>query len=564
MAITIKVEPQEFQSAYNEVILVLDSDKKAESKFQYVLDIDVNGSYSSRMKVQSNPQGFGVINISKHLESYVTQDLDLADKEAFKKVLNSWGTYDVAFSEEYVLETAFTSVTDNGGFAQYNYATDHNFISGDFVTVLSSSEVSYLGVQEITSVPSATAIVTTLPYVATATGTTKLSNNTPTIIPDAVTMTGNKFMNNNVLKWVDVPNWDYTDYTVDSTSVSEFLTNLPSVSTTDLQDRQTVHFYQNLDNEAKYLQVSSDNKGTFFFDNLNPIIGAETSFLSVGVGGFDINNAPLSGTVASSTPPVIDGDTKSYTVKLVDSAFNPSSEELTFKVESLNCKYKGYRLLYLNRWGSYSSFNFALADSKTVKTKKKTFKQNYGSYDSAANSYGYESSARGNTVLDTDINEVYKITSDYISQEEGELIEDLIASPEVYHLAGNEFTFDTPQTILLTDINNGFFKIRTGAAHGLNVGDTVQLAGFIDNSYNQEFEVLSITGTTYATLNKTLTTLPLTGGAETIAKQIFASDGVLRAVDIKTSSVKIKQRLTGGLINYSLNFEYSNKNTVQR
>ena len=564
MAITIKVEPQEYQSAYNEVILVLDSDKKAESKFQYILDIDVDGVYSSRIKVQSNPQGFGVINLSKHLESYVSHSLDIADKEAFKKVLNSWATYDVAFSEEYVLETSFTSVTDNGGFAQYNYAAAHNFTDSDFVSVTASTEANYLGVQEITSVPSTTAIVTTTPYVATATGDTKLSNNTPTVIPDAVTMTGSKFIFNGVLKWIDVPNWDYSDYVADSTGEGKLLTNLPSTSTTDLQDRQTVNFYQNLDNEAKYLQVQNDGGSTFFFDNLNPIIGAETSFLSIGVGGFDINNAPLSGTVASSTPPIIDGNTKSYTVKLVDSAFNPSSEVLTFNVEDINCKFEGYRLLYLNRWGSYSSFNFALADSKSVSVNRKTFKQNYGSYDSATVTYGYESSARGKTVLDTDIREVYKITSDYITEAEGNLIEDLISSPDVYHLADNEFTFDTPQTIFTTAINNGFFQIRTGTAHGLNVGDTVKLAGFSDAAFNQEFEVLSITGTTFATLNKPLTVSPFTGGTETVAKQIFLSDGVLRAVNIKTSSVKVKQRKTDGLINYSLSFEYSNNNTVQR
>ena len=58
MAITIEVEPQTFQSAYNEVMVVLNSTNKAEPKFQYVVDINVDGVFSSRLKVQSNPQGF--------------------------------------------------------------------------------------------------------------------------------------------------------------------------------------------------------------------------------------------------------------------------------------------------------------------------------------------------------------------------------------------------------------------------------------------------------------------------------------------------------------------------
>ena len=332
MAITIKVEPQEYQSTYNEVILVLDSTKKAEDKFQYILDISVNGTYSSRIKVQSNPDGYGVINISKHLESYVSYNFDLADKEAFKKIINSYGTYDVAFSEEYVLETAFTSVTDNGGFCQYNYAAAHNFVLDDFVTVISSSEITYLGLQEVTSVPTALSIVTTTPYVANATGATRLSNGTVTIIPDAVTMTGSKFMFNGVLQWLDVPDWDYTDYLIDSTGAGKLLTTLPKTSTTDLEDRQTINLYQNLANEAEYLQVTSDNRGTFFLDNDFNTITSSTNFLSIGVGGFDINNAPLSATLPSSVPPIIDSETKSYTIKTLDAGLSPSSEEYTFLV----------------------------------------------------------------------------------------------------------------------------------------------------------------------------------------------------------------------------------------
>ena len=84
MAITLKVEPQEHQSAFNEVMIVLDSDKKAEPKFQYIVDITVNGNYSSRLKIQSNPQGYGVMNIGKHLESYVKGQINILNKQNFK------------------------------------------------------------------------------------------------------------------------------------------------------------------------------------------------------------------------------------------------------------------------------------------------------------------------------------------------------------------------------------------------------------------------------------------------------------------------------------------------
>ena len=81
MAITIKVQPQDVQSTYNEVVVVLDSTNKSKEKFQYSVDIAVNGDFTSRLKIQSNPQGYGVVNISKHLEPFIYSNLDLNDKK---------------------------------------------------------------------------------------------------------------------------------------------------------------------------------------------------------------------------------------------------------------------------------------------------------------------------------------------------------------------------------------------------------------------------------------------------------------------------------------------------
>jgi len=564
MAITIKVEPQVFQSGYNEVMVVLDSTNKSESKFQYIIDVNINGVFSSRLKVQSNPQGYGVVNLGRHLESYITSSLDLADKEIFKKIEDSYTKYDVTLSEEYVFNTSFISVTDNGGFCQYNYATSHNFVDEDFVTVSGSSVPAYDGIQEVASVPSATAIVTTEVYSATATGNTVLSNGTVTVVADPATFTGDKYITNNVNKWVDVPNWNATDYVIDSANVGNFLTNLPSTFYTELEDRVTMNIYNSITDEAKHLQVTNSQGNTFFYDNNFPTTAATTKFLSVGVGAFDVLNAPLSGTLVSSSSAIIDGNTTFYTVKLLDSLLNVSSEEYRFNIVRGCDVYEGYRFMYLNKGGSFSTFNFDLASSKTTSVNKKNYKKNYGTYDSVGNTYGWESSDRGETRIDTDIKEIYTVTSNYVKEDYGNTIEDLIESPEVYHLADNNLTFDTPQTILVTSIDAGFFQIRTGAAHGLNVGDVVQLAGFADASFNQEFKVLSITGATFATLEKPLTVLPFVGGAETIAKQIFDSDGTLRSVDILTNSVKIKKRNTDKTINYTLSFKYSNKNTVQR
>lgn len=471
MAITIKVEPQEIQPAYNEVTVVLDSDNKSKPKFQYVIDINVAGVFSSKIKVQSNPQGFGVLNLSKHLEPYVSYDLDFNNLSIFKEIGNSYSQFDVSLFEEYVLTTSFTTVTDNGGFTQYNYATPHNFVIDDFVTVSAASVPAYNGIQEVTSVPSTTAIVTTTVYSATAAGQTVLSNGTTTQIADPAEFTDDKYILNNVLKWRDVPTWNSDNYILDNILVGKFFTNLPSTMVTKLDDRFTFNFFFNSGEgiTQTYLKVSTSNSETFYYDNI-----LMQEFLSVGVGAYDLTNGTKSASVPMSAGDTIKDATEWYEVELVDLSLSPISEVKTFTIDR-GCQ-SNYKIMYLNNAGSFTTFNFDLVHAKNVRANKTNYKKNYGSYNETANTYGWEASDRGQTRLDTDITEVHTINSDYVKEAYGDLIEDLIVSPEVYHM----------------------------------------------------------------------------------------DDNVMRSIDITTNSVKIKQRKVDKLINYTISFEYSNKNTVQR
>ena len=559
MAITIKVEPQNITPAYNEVIVVLDSTNKSEPKFQYVVDINVGGVYSSRIKVQSNPAGYGVVNLSKHLESYVSSNIDIATKTLFKKITDSYIDYDIDLSEEYVLTTSFTSVTDNGGFCQYNYASPHNFSDGDFVTVSSSTVSAYDGVQEVTSVPSTTAIVTTEVFSATATGDTVLSNNTTTIIPDAAVFSSTKYILNNVVDWVDFPNFSAADYDISVASKGKFFTNLNEYTDVKMDDRITAHFYNEVSGNALYLYVTT-NTGVFRYTNTHSSSTASTKFLSVGVAPFDLlNDTPA---VISGALPVIDGDTTEYNVYLAASIGTRSSEIKYFKIDRRCTEHQNTKLLYLNKGGSYSVFNFDLASEENVSVSKTKYNKNYGEYNSISNEYTYASSDRGATIIDTDISENYTVTSNYISEDAGRLIKDLLSSPDVYHLTENEYTYDSPVFVATVSDNGGLTQINS-AVHSLNIGDTILLENFTNPSYNREWVVQSVPSTTSVVINKPYIAVSY-GGTEQLSKKIFDTDGKLRAIDITTSTAKIKKRLTDRLINYTISFTYSNKNQVQR
>tara|TARA_R110002020_G_scaffold17516_4_gene61431 strand:- start:567 stop:2267 length:1701 start_codon:yes stop_codon:yes gene_type:complete len=565
--ITIKVQPQEAQSAYNEVIVVLDSTNKDEEKFQYVVDISVNGDFTSRLKIQSNPQGYGVVNISKHLEGFISSNLDLPNKEIFKKITDSYALYDVSIKEEYLLTSTYTAIQDNAGRTEILTSESASYSVGDFITVSGSSVSSYNGAQEITSKTS-TSITTTRLYTSavSSNGTFTISNEVAIVDNSSEVVFNDKIALNNVVNWNKVPDWSLTDYTLDTTNKGKLFTNLPTTFSTGLEDRFTVNFYNIVDNDAKYLKIVS-NLGTFYVDNDYAVSSGDPDrlILSAGVGAFDIINTTLSVTLPSNPQPVIDLTTKSYTVALVNASLVETSETLTFNIDRYCKKYDGFRLMYLNRGGSFSTFNFTLAHTKAVNVKRKTFEQNYGSYDSNANTYGWNTYDRGTTIIDTEVDESFTINSDYVSETVGDTIADLIQSPEVYHLADNDYnTLGANVTISNATDNAGFLQIETGTAHGLSLADTVRFSGFASDSFNQDWTVKSIDSATKITINKTSTPLPFVGGGQVLNKVSLTKDGELRAINIKTTSVNLKQTKKEKLISYSIKFNYSTKNNTQR
>ena len=174
---------------------------------------------------------------------------------------------------------------------------------------------------------------------------------------------------------------------------------------------------------------------------------------------------------------MFDTDVTNYTVTLMDSGL-PSfaSQVYSFDINRDCSPYENFELIYLDRFGSFIPFNFDRASKQTISNKKTDFKQNYGSYNSVANTYGWEGKDRGTKRLDTDIRELINIQSNWVTEVQGAKVIELMNSPEVY------------------------------------LNDGTQLI----------------------------------------------------SINIKTSSLVQKKRITDGLINYQLSFEYSFKNTVQR
>ena len=153
MAITILLEPQEFQPVYNEVITVLSSTNSGQPNFQYVIDVNVDGVKTSRTKVTPNPDGYGVVDLHKHLEPFVNSDIDYSETDTFQLLPNSFIKYDIDLLEEYRVELSYSSVgSDGSGNARYTFPTDHYLQVGDVISITNSTVSAYNGIQTVTNV----------------------------------------------------------------------------------------------------------------------------------------------------------------------------------------------------------------------------------------------------------------------------------------------------------------------------------------------------------------------------------------------------------------------------
>ncbi|MCH7561335.1 MAG: hypothetical protein IIC67_08245 [Thaumarchaeota archaeon] len=435
MAITKKIEPQIFTSVYNEIVLVLDSDKKTETNFQYLVDINVDSVFKSRLKVSSNPDGFAVIDLHKHVEPFITFNIDHDNTTLFQTMPDSFKEYDVTLSESYVDILSFTAVTNNAGFAQYSSTTEHRFVVGDEVNVSGSTDSSYNGLQTITSA-NTFSLTTDKTFSATASGTTFLSDGSSSIFSSATSFSATTYAVNSVLDWKDVPEWDFTVHQLTTATTGSFLSTLPSTSNDIfLTDRFWSNFFFDVDNSARFLEVISNN-GTFRIGNGLNTASEANRFQTVGLGPWNLNNTTSPVTVLSGALPIIDSATTQYTATLINSSnFAATSETFIFNMKPNPCnKYEEFRMIYLDSFGSFLNVTFSLVHNSNVNVARKTYKSNFGNYNSTTNIWGYNSFDRGKKHLDSQVTESFTITSDWINESTGNQIIDLIKSPEVYHL----------------------------------------------------------------------------------------------------------------------------------
>ena len=115
---------------------------------------------------------------------------------------------------------------------------------------------------------------------------------------------------------------------------------------------------------------------------------------------------------------------------------------------NLNCpderQFESVRLCWLNQWGAWDYYTFTLKSTKSITTQGTTYSQLHGTWnESKYRSYSHRG---GKKTFRVNATESLKINTDYISENDNVILEELVNSPEIYMLKGYK---DITETTLL-------------------------------------------------------------------------------------------------------------------
>ena len=430
MATTIIAQPQDFTPAYNECKFIVDSTNVNNDGFRYIFEVFEAGTATRIGYYKALPTygtGYGEQDLSKLLSNMVTFDFD-PTITTFYDAANSYYNYDVKVGEEYIYELNYTaSLVDNGG--SVRITATHAFQVGDQINIVqgvggAAANPGVEGLHTVIAITGTTNFTINALWAdvtdATINGTVKYADNRKTITLNIVS-TLDKHIFNGVQPWLDMPNWDETDYELDGVTKS-WLTNQPKTfNCTPSQD-----LWLNLRGDGvginKRVYFENDNGDIFY----KAIAGGDyIKGVAVGPNNFG------SLTVESGTAPLIKSDTKIYQVWYSDGAFNPVQSlayEITIDRRPVITQ---YNILFLDRMGSWSSFAFQLKTYEKLNIKRETYNKDVPGYVTGSQ-WKYKSYEQGSVNYNTQVSKTIDLNTNWMTEAQAYYFQELVTSPQTY------------------------------------------------------------------------------------------------------------------------------------
>jgi hypothetical protein len=259
---------------------------------------------------------------------------------------------------------------------------------------------------------------------------------------DILTKAGNNFA------------YDTTDITL-TDNTSKFLTNAPTTQYANLEDYGTLSMvtlttdlyrirlnYYDSDNTLLNSDIVLRNSGTGAWSN--PL--TEDSYkqiLHFGCFPGNLQNWASNFKTLVGLGTVQGGY---ITVEAQKQNTNEISKLYTIKLNCPNGKgYEPIRLCWLNQWGAWDYYTFTQKSIKSTSTSGATYNQLAGTWNESL--YRPDSYKGGKKAFRVNATEKITMNSNFVTEDEAVMFEELVNSPEVYLLKGYEDIVETSSVL---------------------------------------------------------------------------------------------------------------------
>ena len=275
----------------------------------------------------------------------------------------------------------------------------------------------------------------------------------PAVIPFSGEFFGGLTAFNGSLEYPQWRVWDFETYDPDYSAGSLFLTDFPRTSKPLCAMDE--NFY------LGYLDSSgaADTINCALYDVQGNVIASDSS-IALTSSEFNILNVGPQAIIANSSITQIDfDDCYKYYIYLEVSG-TPRSE-IFYIYMDLDCKrYETYRLHWLNKYGSWDSFTFALVSTESATVQAFDYQRDPGVWDGTSYTYPLYSGQKIHYAKTKSKQLI--VNSDWISEAvQNWLVESLFDSPLVYLEQNNGTEFEPVK------VTNSSYQLKTRRRDGL-------------------------------------------------------------------------------------------------
>jgi len=477
MAITISGSPQTFTPVTNPIFYYLDSTNKTKDGFKYLVDIYSANTASLLATYSLFPRpndGLGVADINQVLDSSVSAFFN-SNLNQFSACPENFVNYDVCFGEEYLYSWPYSSVTVNrlgGTIEAYQIrlfgATDPLFDAGDQIIVTPDNPAD---VPNLSFVGVSSSATTRIEYVEqesfglsgtsafTYSGTVRFQDGRKSQFPNLTCSTGNTAFNG-AISHKTFNSYLGTDYNASSFTKKLVLTEKFPANKTPFRikesNRMWVNFYSNTPSSytpiLSVITYSGDPFAGGSVEGIYRFTGTTTGntvMQTVGVGPYNLTNFSTSPQIISGALPIFKTSTTHYVINLENSGSISTTQSYIIKLNKDCFRYDNIELYFFDRLGSILPVNFELQNIRKINITKDEYTSFLGDLNTSTGRWGYEAKDRGRNQINTSVIEELTLRTNWLTNQESNLFQELYTSPLVYIRDGLNFW---PVIVKTTDL----------------------------------------------------------------------------------------------------------------